>query len=143
MVDGRQRMRRMRVRIVDADYEPRIGLAWVAKWEGDTAEGLTNVEGLARFALPLTVEEFSIKYDDIEVSMELGIVESPDTAAGAYLRLYNLGYHPGDDSESFTPELITALREFKNSQGLTLSETADASELDIPTQEALVRAHGH
>lgn len=130
----------LRVRLLDFG-KPRANKDYLFKVEGEQRKGRTGDDGLVEEEIPFDATEARLLLtgDDQgeEFIFKVGYLEPASKVAGAQARLHNLGYNTGPIDNLMGPITERALKIFQRDQ-----ELEQTGELDDPTIDALVQAHG-
>jgi peptidoglycan hydrolase-like protein with peptidoglycan-binding domain len=122
------------------DDEPVKNAACHVLLEGsDTPiDTTTDGDGLLKFQVPMDCDTVTLTLDDPPASytVRIGHMDPDNEPAGVALRLTNLGYI--DDPNASGESLADAVRAFQADAGIAVT-----GEVDDPTRDALVKAHGH
>jgi hypothetical protein len=121
-----------------SDGAPMANEPWHVEASGEKASGTTGADGVVAFELRVTTKRAVLVLDRLGARREITIggLDPVGTASGVAHRLRNLGLYGGDDTTTYTPALIDAVRRFQEPRGLT-----GDGRMDDATRDALVRAH--
>lgn len=130
---------KFRMRLLTAG-RPKAQTPFQCTIDGKVLSGQTDADGILSFVIPPSARrgKLSVFDDDgtMEYDISFGQLDPIEELSGVQQRLTNLGY----DCE-FTDELdeqtLAALSHFRDDRGLPASD-----DLDDPTREALLSAHG-
>jgi hypothetical protein len=130
---------KLRIRLLDAEDQPRAGVHYVLEIDGQTLQGDTDRQGQLQvpiapnarrgaLRLPQTGEEFPIR---------LGQIDPIDSLSGVQARLNNLGYPCGEADGRMTAQTAAAIRSFQAQCGLE-----QTGRLDETTRRRLADQYG-
>ena len=131
-------------RCLDANKRPYEQKTYRLVTQGFKSRGVTDSDGVIEEGIPedaflahvtLWLEEYP-QGERLNYTIQLGDLPPTPTAYGALIRLRNLGYYAGPDSEEMTVELQTALVELQHDHGIPMS-----GELDDETVDKLDEIH--
>lgn len=146
---GRKQTKPLKVRLSDVAMAAYANKAYRLVIGGDVFEGTTGASGEVEREIPeaATSATLTVWLEDYpegprqQITLQIKELAPPDAAAGAALRLRNLGYYTGTVNEAMRalPDAaVEGLREFQRDQGL---ETT--GKLDGPTAAKLKSVYGH
>lgn len=131
----------LRVRLLDCDGKPRVGLAFRLEVDGQTREGTTSSDGFVISWIPPVAERATLTIVDGEQSeayrLELGNLPPVADLKGVQGRLSNLGYPCLDERGELGDTTKLRLREFQQDHDLPVTGAPDEQ-----TREALRRIYG-
>ena len=113
--------------------------------QGFRTKGTTDGSGVIELEVPATASSAQLtvwpdRYPTgprIHYSVRLGDIPAATSPVGAQLRLKNLGYYAGPETDDITPDFAAALATFQRDHQLP-----GTGELDGPTQSKLGEVHG-
>ncbi len=129
---------------LDADLEPYKNKTYTLVTQGFKAKGTTDDEGYIEEELPtdafivqimLWIEDYP-QGERRSYTIRLGDLPPASTVYGAQIRLKNLGYYLGEESDEINPEMQQALVQFQEDHGLSVT-----GDLDGPTALKFSEVH--
>jgi type VI secretion system secreted protein VgrG len=134
------------VKLTDAAFKPYANKDYVLHAAGNRYEGATDGDGKIELELPLEAQVANIALwlearptgPVKRYVVELREVPGHDTVAGAQMRLRNLGYYWGKETDEVDAPTRQALRDFQGDHDLQVT-----GELDEATKAKLSDLHGH
>ncbi|MCB9540514.1 MAG: peptidoglycan-binding protein [Myxococcales bacterium] len=128
----------LHLELVDSSSAPLAGRPYVLTLpDGAQQTGWLDAAGRLRAQVPADAAQVSLVVAHRRLDLTLGDLPPADTIGGAQERLNQLNYFTGNVDGELGPYTAGALRRFQRDHGL--SETG---ELDPPTVDALLGAHG-
>ena len=130
---------KLRIRLLDADDEPRASLGYVLEIDGNTREGTTDAGGWLEepIAPNARAGKLLIRQTGEEFPLRLGHIDPIDSISGVQARLNNLGFSCGQVDGNFTPQTAAAVRAFQSECGLEAT-----GRLDDETKQRLADKYG-
>ncbi|HYP87376.1 MAG TPA: peptidoglycan-binding protein, partial [Polyangiaceae bacterium] len=128
------------IRLLDAADAPLVDVPWVIKHAEGAIAGRTTDDGRVEATLPASATEVTLSFADQSIQVTVVADDQFPPAQnvdGAVLRLTSLGYDPGVDDTSLTPQLSAALREFQADHQLPTNGL-----LDLATSAKLLEVYG-
>ena len=136
--------KRFQWRCLDADLQPYKSKTYRLITQGFKHKGTTDGDGVIEKEIPrdafsaqltLWIDDFP-QGERLSYTIRLGDLPPASAVYGAQIRLRNLGYYFGVDSDEINPEMASALMEFQQDHGLPAS-----CELDGETADKLEEIH--
>lgn len=119
--------------------KPRANLKYTLDIDGNVRQGQTDGEGWIKEKIPPNARQGQLRLNggsEVHV-LALGAMNPIDAVSGQKMRLKNLGYYSGHESEEVTTAFQAAVRAFQRDQGIDPS-----GECDSATTDKLKNAHG-
>lgn len=118
--------KRFRWRMLDAALQPYAKKKYALITQGYRTMGSTDAQGLVEKQVPddAAVLHLTLWIDEypqgprLKYTIRLRDLPAATTLLGAQIRLRNLGYYLGADTDEETPELVAAVHEFQVDNGL-------------------------
>jgi len=111
------------------------------EYEGGSADGTTDGDGVVKFKIPVGIKEGTLKVGEGEQAWEMkvtiGGLNPVESISGVQQRLSNLGYLRNKVSGEFDEFTRAALRHFQTDNSLDIS-----GKVDDATRDKLNSAHG-
>jgi type VI secretion system secreted protein VgrG len=134
------------VKLTDAAFKPYANKDYVLHAAGNRYEGTTDSDGKIDIELPLEAQVANIALwlearptgPVKRYVVELRALPGHDTVAGAQMRLRNLGYYWGKETDEIDAPTRKALRDFQGDHDLPVT-----GDLDEATKAKLSDLHGH
>lgn len=130
-----------RARFVDAEQQPRAGVAYTFKAGSSVSEGTLDADGSFREWIPPDCDAAEIILTDNgrteSYRVVLGQLAPVSELRGVQARLNALGYHCGAASGEWNHATELALQRFQESAGLAVTKTPDDA-----TRAKLVALYG-
>lgn len=127
----------LRIRLIDADEQPRAGVDYQLKVGGQLLTGTTKTDGMIVQDVPAGVTEAELTWDDFTRKVQIEVLADAGQPAGAQARLRNLGFGALDAIAGVLDELTRlAVTRFQTRHALEVT-----GELDDPTAAKLKECH--
>jgi type VI secretion system secreted protein VgrG len=136
--EEKPKTKRFRWRCLDADQEPYKNKYYSLMTQGFKTRGNTDGDGVVEEEVPeeafsavltLWTESFP-EGERVTYTIRFGDLPPSSTAYGAQIRLKNLGYYMGPETDEVTPELTGAILRFQYEHGLPTSGEPDGATAD-------------
>jgi hypothetical protein len=134
----------LRIAVRDVDGSAFVHMPYRVEGAGEPVQGVTDLEGIAEFSVPITAREVELVFEPgthvMRLRLLIGHLDPLEHASGVRQRLTNLGYHahePGpSDTEISDQHTRAALAAFQREHRLK-----PTGEIDDETRRALGKAH--
>ena len=137
------------LRLIDIDDKPRAAVPFELTVSGTTFKGVTDSEGRLRARVPSTAKEATLVVDQTdrtprtEMTVTIEPLAPVTTVLGVQTRLAHLGYFGEPVDGVLGPGTRESLRWFQRDRNEARDSLPENGSLaDVPTQNALVKAHG-
>ncbi len=133
-----------RWRCLDEQLKPYKSKTYRLMTQGYRTRGTTDADGIIECDIPIDAVSAQIvlwkgafpQGERLTYTIRLGKLPAATDVYGALLRLRNLGYYAGADSDESTAEFAAAVAEFQTDHGLSVS-----GEIDADTADKLEEVH--
>ena len=128
---------RLNLRLCNELQQPRSGVRYTLKVDGQTFSGAANEDGVLSHVIPPRARKAQLRLESGEEwDLDIGHMNPIDYASGVQARLKNLGYYQGEVSGTLDEATREAIQDFQRARGLDVT-----GEPDDATREALVAGH--
>ena len=128
---------RLVLTLLDHDDKPRPGVAYTLKVGFETISDVTGDDGRIEKEIDEGETSGTLRFDDIELTLQINALEPASTVAGVQGRLRNLGYATGEITGSMNADTTDAVHAFQVDHALPPTGT-----IDPPTRAKLQAVYG-